>query len=62
MIDAARQAVARGIVAFSGNDDLKRVFVAYDRSLIVHDSRRNETSKESHSSKGPRRKRQSSKR
>ena len=62
MIDAARQAVARGIVAWTGSDEMKSMFVAYDRNLIVNDPRRNETSKESHSSKGPRRKRQSSKR
>ncbi len=62
LIDAARQAIARGIVSWSGDDELKGKFVAYDRNLIVNDPRRNEVSKESHSSKGPRRKRQSSKR
>ncbi|MBW6461590.1 MAG: 30S ribosomal protein S9 [DPANN group archaeon] len=62
MIDAARQAVARGIVSWTGDDELKSKFVAYDRNLIVNDPRRNEVSKQSHSSMGPRRKRQSSKR
>ncbi len=62
MVDAARQAVARGIVEWTKSDELRKMFIAYDRNLIVNDPRRNETSKESHSSMGPRRKRQSSKR
>ncbi len=62
MIEAARQAVARGLVQWTESDELKRTLVAYDRNLLVNDPRRNEKSKESHSSRGPRRKRQSSKR
>jgi len=61
-IDAARQAIARGLVEFSKDKGLEKKFIAYDRSLIVYDPRRTEPSKESRSAAGPRRKRQSSKR
>ncbi len=61
--DAIKQAIARAIVKWNGDsEELKKKFIAYDRNLIVFDSRKNEPSKFSRSSAGPRRKRQSSKR
>ena len=60
--DAIKQAIARALVEWSGSKELKNKFIAYDRNLIVFDSRKNEPSKFSRSSSGPRRKRQSSKR
>ena len=60
--DAARQAIARAIVKFSKNKELKQKFVAYDRNLLIYDTRRAETRKPSRSSQGARRTRQLSKR
>jgi small subunit ribosomal protein S9 len=36
---AVRAAIARGIVEFSGDDDLKKKFLEYDRFLLVDDVR-----------------------
>lgn len=60
--DAARQAIARAIVKFSKDKQLKQKMVAYDRNLLIYDTRRAETRKPSRSSQGARRKRQLSKR
>jgi len=60
--DAARQAIARGIVQFSESTELKHKFLAYDRNLLIYDSRRTEVRKPSRSSQGARRTRQLSKR
>ena len=60
--DAIKQAIARALVKWTNSEELKKKFIAFDRNLIVFDSRKNETSKFSRSSAGPRRKRQSSKR
>lgn len=60
--DASRQAIAKGLVAWSKNEKLKAVFIKYDRNLLTYDPRRTEPHKESRSSQGPRSKRQSSKR
>lgn len=60
--DAARQAIARGLVEWSRSGELKKRFLKYDRNLLVYDPRRNEPSKLLRSAKGSRRKRQSSKR
>jgi small subunit ribosomal protein S9 len=40
--EAARMAVARGIVGFSRDKKLKEKMHAYDRNLMVYDPRRNE--------------------
>jgi small subunit ribosomal protein S9 len=56
--EAVRLAVARGLVAFSGNKTLKQDFLNYDRHLLVQDSRRNEPHKPNDSK--PRAKRQKS--
>lgn len=38
--EAVRTAIARGIVEFTGDDDLRQQFVAFDRTLLVPDTRR----------------------
>ncbi len=61
--EAARQAIARGLVEWARNKkELRQKFIKYDRSLLVYDPRRTEPHKFSRSSKGARRKRQLSKR
>jgi len=44
-IEAARLALAKGMVAFSGSKELARAFTAYDRNLLVADVRRKEAYK-----------------
>ena len=44
-IEAARLAIARAIVKFTKNDSLKAAYIAYDRHLIVADTRRKEAYK-----------------
>lgn len=44
-IDAARLAIAKGLVEFTGSQELKDAYTAYDRNLLVADSRRKETRK-----------------
>ena len=61
-IDAARTAIANALVAFSKNEELKRKYMHYDKSLLVSDARRTEPHKPSRSSAGPRRSKQQSKR
>ena len=58
--EAARMAVARGLVEHTGSDDLERDFREYDRNMMVEDPRRTETHKPSQSSKGARHKQQKS--
>jgi small subunit ribosomal protein S9 len=41
--EAARTAIARGLVKFYDDDELKDIFKRYDRSLLVNDPRRKET-------------------
>jgi small subunit ribosomal protein S9 len=60
-VDAARQALARGLVGLLGGD-LKQKYMAYDRNLLVYDPRRTEAHKPPRSSQGPRRYKQRSKR
>ncbi len=59
--DAARQAIARGLVEILGSE-LKQKFLDYDRNLLVYDPRRTEPHKPPRSSQGPRRYKQRSKR
>jgi small subunit ribosomal protein S9 len=59
-IDAARLSLARAILKFSGNEDLEKAFLEYDRNLLVADVRRKEAYKPGDSK--ARSKRQSSKR
>jgi small subunit ribosomal protein S9 len=44
-IDAARLALAKGLVDYSKSDELKEAFLDYDRNLLVADARRKETRK-----------------
>ena len=43
--DAARLAIARALVAYSGSDALKKKYLDYDRHLLVADIRRKEQCK-----------------
>jgi len=56
--EAARLAIARGLVAFTGSKALKKEFLNYDRQLMIADVRRNEPHKPNDSK--PRAKRQTS--
>jgi small subunit ribosomal protein S9 len=58
--DAIACAIARGLVEYSQNDQLKEAFVKYDRTLIAGDHRVTEVHKPSQSSSGPRHKKQKS--
>ena len=60
--DAARTAIANGLVNWTKSGDLKKMYVKYDRSLLISDARRTEPHKSSRSSAGPRRSKQQSKR
>ena len=44
-IEAARLAIAKAIVKFTGNENLRSAFINYDRNLIVADTRRKEVRK-----------------
>jgi small subunit ribosomal protein S9 len=59
--DAVRQVIARGLSELLG-PEARKAFLSYDRNLIVYDSRRTEPHKPPHSSWGPRRYKQRSKR
>lgn len=41
--EATRTAIARGLVEFFNDDELKDLYKKYDRSLLVNDPRRKET-------------------
>jgi len=43
--DAARLAIARGLMDFTKSNALRKEFLAYDRNLLVADIRRKETCK-----------------
>ncbi len=43
---AARTAIAKGILEFTGDPSLKIAYLDYDRSLLVSDSRRKEPKKQ----------------
>ena len=59
--DAVRQVIARALSELLG-PEARKTFLSYDRNLIVYDSRRTEPHKPPHSSWGPRRYKQRSKR
>jgi small subunit ribosomal protein S9 len=58
--DAIASSIARGLVKYSGSDELHDIYVKYERTLIAGDHRETEVHKPSQSSKGPRHKRQKS--
>jgi small subunit ribosomal protein S9 len=56
--EAARTAIARGLVEWTGNEKLKETYLGYDRSLLVSDTRQKEPKK--FGAKGARARRQKS--
>jgi len=56
--EAARTAIARGLVEWSGDEELRRAYLEYDRSLLVNDTRRKEPKKQG--GRGARKRRQTS--
>lgn len=58
--DACRMAIAKGIIAFTGDIELRDKYMASDRSMLKGDTRRTETHKPNKSSQGARSKRQKS--
>ncbi len=38
--EAARTAIARALLEYSGNEELRKVYLDYDRTLLVNDVRR----------------------
>ena len=44
-VEAGRLAIAKAIVKFTKSDDLKNAFLAYDRNMLVADTRRKEACK-----------------
>ena len=60
--DAIQQAIAKGMVEFFNDEKLKKIYLDYDRNLLVYDPRRTEPHKPSRSRKGCRRHKQRSKR
>ncbi|MHC1623910.1 MAG: 30S ribosomal protein S9 [Candidatus Methanospirareceae archaeon] len=56
--EAARTAIARGLVEWTENEKLKGTYLEYDRSLLVSDTRKKE--KKKFGAKGARAKRQKS--
>ena len=60
--DAIRQSIAKGMVAFFNDENLKKMYRDYDRNFLVYDFRRTEPHKPSRSRKGARRHKQRSKR
>lgn len=56
--EAARTAIARAILEFTGDEELKQQYVYFDRTLLVNDTRRKETKKQL--GRGARKKRQKS--
>lgn len=57
--EAIRLAIAKGLIAYTKSDKLKKDFLVYDRHLLIADTRRPETCKPNDSGK-PRKKRQKS--
>ena len=60
--DATRTAIANALVDYHKDQNLKKLYIDYDRSLLISDSRRTEPHKPSRSSAGARRTKQQSKR
>ena len=44
-VEAGRLAIAKAIVKFVGDDNLRNAFLAYDRNLLIADTRRKEVCK-----------------
>jgi len=59
--EAVRQSIAKGLADALG-ERVKKIFIEYNRNLLAYDPRRTEPHKPPHSSWGPRRYKQRSKR
>ncbi|MBU2576919.1 MAG: 30S ribosomal protein S9 [Nanoarchaeota archaeon] len=44
-VEAARLAIAKAVVQFTKNEDLRAAFLAYDRNMLIADTRRKEACK-----------------
>ena len=44
-VEAGRLAIAKAIVKYTGNEDVKNAFLAYDRNMLIADTRRKEACK-----------------
>ncbi len=44
-IDAARLAIAKSIINFTNSEELRKVYLSYDRNLLIADIRRKEVCK-----------------
>jgi small subunit ribosomal protein S9 len=44
-VEAARLAIAKSIVKFTKNEDVKNAFLSYDRNMLIADTRRKEACK-----------------
>ncbi|MBT6690017.1 30S ribosomal protein S9 [archaeon] len=44
-VEAGRLAIAKAIVAFTKKDDVRNAFLAYDRNMLIADTRRKEACK-----------------
>jgi small subunit ribosomal protein S9 len=44
-VEASRLAIAKATVAYTKNDDIRNSFLAYDRNLLIADTRRKEACK-----------------
>ncbi len=44
-VEAARLAIARAIMQFTKNEDVRRAFLSYDRNMVIADTRRKEACK-----------------
>jgi small subunit ribosomal protein S9 len=63
--EAVRMSIAKGLVNFSGSEELRKKYLGYNRNLLVYDPRRNEphhSSGKGCSKRGSRRHKQRSKR
>ncbi len=56
--EAARTAIARGLVEWCGDEELRRAYLQYDRYMLVNDIRRKEPKKQG--GRGARKRRQTS--
>ncbi|KSW12625.1 30S ribosomal protein S9 [Pyrodictium occultum] len=43
--DAVRMAIARGLVAYTGSEELRKIYEEYDRSMLAGDPRQTEPEK-----------------
>ncbi len=44
-VEAGRLAIAKAVIEFAGNENLRNAFLAYDRNMLIADTRRKEVCK-----------------